>query len=140
MVHSGRRRKSRLTKLGNSTSNYNSAHNRAASRALRRRQEIRRLHIGPEQRRRDKLTASYHRLKNAVPSQGLCRVSRPRPTKMALLECATDCINSLEKSRQQLLAKILEVEEEAARLRQAANEALSLSVVGQNLTVAPTPP
>lgn len=125
---------------------------------------MRRLYIGPEQRRRDKLTASYHRLKNAVPSQGLCRVSRPRPSKMALLECATDRINSLEKNRQQLIAKILEVEAEAARLRQcvhsellcvdlmtqrsrANNEAIneayevfSLSVVGQNLTVAPTLP
>jgi hypothetical protein len=85
---------------------------------------MRRLHIGPEQRRRDKLTASYHRLKNAVPSQGLCRVSRPRPSKMALLECATDRINSLEKSRQQLIAKILKVEEEAARLRQCVHSEL----------------
>jgi hypothetical protein len=102
-------------------------------------QEIRRPRTGPEQRRRDKLRSSYHRLKNAVPTHGLSLASHPRPRKIALLDCAATRINSLEKSRQQLLAKIREVEEEAARLRQA-NEALALNAVGHRLTVAPTPP
>ncbi|KAF8274685.1 hypothetical protein EI94DRAFT_1712882 [Lactarius quietus] len=136
VVHSGR-----LTKPKNTTnkaSGSRPAHNRAVFRALRR-QEIRRPHVGPEQRRRDELRASYHRLKNAVPTQGVGHVSRPRPTKIALLDRAATRINSLEESRQQLLTKIREVEVEAARLRQA-NEALALSVVGQHPTVVLTPP
>lgn len=90
----------------------------------RRRQEIRRPLIGSEQRRRDKLRMSYHRLKNAVPTHNLGRVPCPRPSKMALLDRAATRINSLEKGQQQLLAKIREVEEEAARLRQCVHSEL----------------
>jgi len=143
IVHSGHGRKGRPTQHENSSNNYSSsraAHKRAVSRILRRRQEIRRPLIGSEQRRRDKLRVSYYRLKNAVPTQNRGRVSHPRPSKMAVLDRAATHINSLAKGQQQLLAKIREVEEEAARLRQA-NEALALTVVvGQHLTVAPTPP
>jgi len=142
VAHSGRRRSRRPTKLENSTNNdggSSPAHNRAASRALRRLQQIRRPQTGPEQRRRDDLRASYHRLKTAVPTHGLSLVSHPRPSKIALLDRAATRINSLETSRQQLLAKIREVEEEAARLRQV-NEALASSAVGQPLAVVPTPP
>ncbi|KAF8274687.1 hypothetical protein EI94DRAFT_1695822 [Lactarius quietus] len=141
VVFLGRERKGRPTKHENSTINHSISslgRNRAASRVLRR-QEIRRLHIAPEQRRRDKLRASYHRLRKAVPTHDLGRVSRPRPTKIAVLVGAATRINSLEESQQQLLAKIREVEEEAARLRQA-NEALALSGVGQYPAVAPTSP
>jgi hypothetical protein len=48
-------------------------------------------------------------------------MSHPRPTKIALLDRAATRINSLEMSRQQLLAKIQEEEEEAARLRQCVH-------------------
>ena len=87
----------------------------------RRRQEIRRPLIGSEQWRRDKVRVSYRRLKNAVPTHNFGRVSRPRPSKMALLDRAATHINSLTKDQQQLLAKIREVEEEAARLRQCVH-------------------
>lgn len=140
--HSGRGRKGRPTKHKNSTNiagGSGPVQNRAAPRALRRFHEIRRPYVGPEQRRRDELRASYHRLKNAVPTHGLGLVSHPRPTKTALLDRAATRINSLEMSRQQLLAKIREVEEEAVRLRQA-NEALALSAVGQRPAAASTPP
>ena len=87
----------------------------------RRRQEIRRPHVRLEQRMRDKFRASYYRLKNAVPTHGLSLVSHPQPTKVALLDHAVTRIDLLEQSRQQLLAKIREVEEEAARLRQCVH-------------------
>jgi len=136
--YSGHGRKGRPTKHKNSTNitgGSGPVQNRAAFRALRRCQDIRRLHVGPEQRRRDELRASYHRLKNAVPTHGIGLVSHPRPTKIALLDRAATRINSLETSQQQLLAKIREVEEEATRLRQA-NEALTLSAVGQHPAAA----
>ncbi|KAN0138792.1 hypothetical protein V8E53_003180 [Lactarius tabidus] len=139
--HSSRGRKGRLTKHKDSTNTAGSSgpvQNRAASHALRF-QEIRRLHVGPEQQRRNELRASYHRLKNAVPTHGIDLMSHPRPTKIALLDRAATRINSLEMSRQQLLAKIQEVEEEAARLRQA-NEELALSPVSQRSAAASTPP
>lgn len=122
VAHSGSsERKVRPTKHEDPTDNSSPAHNRAARRALRR-QEIRRPQIGSEQRRRDdELRASCHRLKNAVPAHGS---HQQRPSKIALLDRATSRINCLEKGRQQLLAKIREVEEEAARLRQA-NEAFA---------------
>lgn len=87
----------------------------------RRCHEIRHPHLGPEQRRRDELRASYHCLRNAVPAHDIGLVSHPRPTKIALLDRAATRINSLEMSHQQLLAKIREVEEEAARLRQCVH-------------------
>jgi hypothetical protein len=139
VLHSGRWRKGRPTKRKNSTNYHNSSsavHMRAASRVLRR-QEIHRPHVGVERRRRDKLKASYHRLKNVVPTHGFSLVSHPPPTKIALLDRAATRIDSLEKSRQQLLAKIREVEEGAARLREA-NEALALSVLGHHPVVAPS--
>jgi len=142
VLHSGRRRKGRPSKRESSTNNYSSSsagHRRAASRVLRRRQEIRRPHVGLEKRRRDKLRPSYYRLKNAVPTHGPSLVSHPQPAKTALLDRAATRISSLELSRQQLLKKIREVEEEAARFRQA-NEALALSVLGRHPVVAPSPP
>lgn len=87
----------------------------------RRLQEIRRPQTGPGQRRRDELRASYHRLKSAVPRHGVSIVPHPRPSKIALLDRAATRIDSLEKSRQDLLAKIREVEEEATRLRQCVH-------------------
>lgn len=142
VLHSGRWRKGRPTKRKNSTYYHNissAVHRRAASRVLRRRQEIRRPHVGPELRSRDKLKVSYHRLKNVVPTHGFSLVSHPPPTKIALLDRAATRIDSLEKSREQLLAKIREVEEEATRLRQA-NEALALSTLGHHPVIAPSPP
>ncbi|KAI9454752.1 hypothetical protein BJY52DRAFT_1224945 [Lactarius psammicola] len=120
VVHSGRGRKGRPTKHEDSTDNDSDpslAHTRAAPRAPRH-QEARRPRIGSERRRRGELRASYHRLKDTAPTHGLSPRSHQRPpSKIALLDHATACIDSLEKSRQQLLAKIREVEEEADRLR-----------------------
>ena len=94
---------------------------RALDLLSRRYQEIRHPHVGPEQRRRDKLRASYRCLKNAILTHDIGLVSHPRPTKIALLDRAATRINSLEMSQQQVLAKIREVEEEAARLRQCVH-------------------
>ncbi|KAH9170647.1 hypothetical protein EDB89DRAFT_1976857 [Lactarius sanguifluus] len=115
------------------------AHDHAAFHSLGRRQEIHHLQIESEQRRRDELRASYLRLKVAVPTHGLGPGSHQKLSKVILLDRATTSINSLEKSRQQLLARIREVEEEGVRLRQA-NEALALSSVAERPAPAPPPP
>ncbi|KAH9015267.1 hypothetical protein EDB83DRAFT_2440211 [Lactarius deliciosus] len=141
VVRSGRGRNGRPTKHGDPTNNDRDpipVHSRAASHSLRR-QEIHRLQIESEQRRHDELRASYLRLKDAVPTHGIGLGSHQKLSKVVLLDRATTSINSLEKSRQQLLAKIREVEEEGVRLRQA-NEALALSSVAERPVPAPAPP
>lgn len=142
VVRSGRGRNGRPTKHRDSTSNDRDpipAHGHAASHSLRRRQEVPHLQIESEQRRRDELRASYLRLKDAVPTHSLGLGSHQKLSKVVLLDRATTSVNSLEKSRQQLLAKIREVEEEGVRLRQA-NEALVLSSVAERPAPAPPPP
>ncbi|KAH9032674.1 hypothetical protein EDB85DRAFT_1954923 [Lactarius pseudohatsudake] len=153
VVRSGRGRIGRPTKHGDPTNNDRDpipAHGHATSPfdfshctydvpTSRRRQEIHRLQIESEQGRRDEFRASYLRFKDAVPTHGLGLGSRQKLGKVVLLDRATTSINSLEKSRQQLLAKIREVEEEGVRLRQA-NEALALSSVAERPAPAPSPP
>ncbi|KAH8977475.1 hypothetical protein EDB86DRAFT_3092211 [Lactarius hatsudake] len=128
VVRSGRGRNGRPTKHGDPTNNDRDpilAHGHAASHS-----QLSRSSGG-----RDELRASYLRLKDAVPTLG----SHQKLSKVVLLDRATTSINSLEKSRQQLLAKIREVEEEGVRLRQA-NEALALSSVAERPAPAPPPP
>ncbi|KAH9055487.1 hypothetical protein EDB87DRAFT_1640469 [Lactarius vividus] len=140
VVRSGRSRNGRATKHGdpaNDDCDTIPEHDHAASHSHRRRQEIHHLQVESEQRRRDELRASYLRLKDAIPTRGLGLGSHQKLSKVVLLDRATTSINSLEKSRQQLLAKIREVEEEGDRLRQA-NEALALSSVAER--PAPAPP
>ncbi|KAH9038151.1 hypothetical protein EDB84DRAFT_1102921 [Lactarius hengduanensis] len=153
VVRSGRGRNGRPTKHGDPTNNDRDpipAHGHATSPfdfshctydvpTSRRRQEIHRLQIESKQRRRDELRASYLRLEDAVPTHGLGLGSHQKLSKVGLLDRATTSINSLEKSRQQLLAKIREVEEEGVRLRQA-NEALALSSVAERPAPAPSLP
>ncbi|KAH8983860.1 hypothetical protein EDB92DRAFT_1551437 [Lactarius akahatsu] len=140
VVRSGRGRNGRPKKHGDPTNVRDPipAHDHAASHSLRR-QEIHHLQIESEQRRRDELMASYRRLQDAVPTYGLGLGSHQKLSKVVLLDRATTSINSLEMSRQQLLVKIREVEEEGVRLRQA-NEALALSSVAERPAPAPPPP
>ncbi|KAJ3553921.1 hypothetical protein NP233_g12533 [Leucocoprinus birnbaumii] len=85
-----------------------------------RKEATRRQRIEAEQRRRDELRDGYAKLKDVLP------VSNQKSSKVSLLERATNHIVFLEKSNQELKARINALEQEMSRLR-AINEKISLS-------------
>ncbi|KAL9716371.1 hypothetical protein Ac2012v2_000818 [Leucoagaricus gongylophorus] len=87
-----------------------------------RKEATRRQRIEAEQRRRDELRDGYAKLKDVLP------VSNQKSSKVSLLERATNHIVSLEKSNQDLKARINTLEQEMDRLR-AINEKISLGHV-----------
>ncbi|KAF8140667.1 hypothetical protein EV363DRAFT_1393563 [Boletus edulis] len=88
-----------------------------------RKEATRRQRIEAEQRRRDELRDGYAKLKDVLP------VSNQKSSKVSLLERATNHIIFLEKSTQEMQARLLVLEQEVQRLR-AVNEKISLSVTG----------
>ncbi|XP_006454972.1 hypothetical protein AGABI2DRAFT_189489 [Agaricus bisporus var. bisporus H97] len=84
-----------------------------------RKEATRRQRIEAEQRRRDELRDGYAKLKDALP------VSNQKSSKVSLLERATNHIMLLEKTNQDLKARINALEQEMARLR-GINEKISL--------------
>ncbi|KAF9451387.1 hypothetical protein P691DRAFT_663313 [Macrolepiota fuliginosa MF-IS2] len=84
-----------------------------------RKEATRRQRIEAEQRRRDELRDGYAKLKDVLP------VSNQKSSKVSLLERATNHIVLLEKTNQDLKARINALEQEMARLR-AINEKISL--------------
>ncbi|KAH7886190.1 hypothetical protein F5I97DRAFT_1937094 [Phlebopus sp. FC_14] len=86
-----------------------------------RKEATRRQRIEAEQRRRDELRDGYAKLKDVLP------VSNQKSSKVSLLERATNHIIFLEKSTQEMQARLLVVEQEVQRLR-AVNEKISLGV------------
>lgn len=85
-----------------------------------RKEATRRQRIEAEQRRRDELRDGYAKLKDVLP------VSNQKSSKVSLLERATNHIVLLEKTNQELKARINALEQEMSRLR-AINEKISLS-------------
>ncbi|KAN0100248.1 hypothetical protein V8E55_000232 [Tylopilus felleus] len=88
-----------------------------------RKEATRRQRIEAEQRRRDELRDGYAKLKDVLP------VSNQKSSKVSLLERATNHIILLEKSTQEMQARLLVLEQEVQRLR-AVNEKISLGVTG----------
>ncbi|KAG9313987.1 hypothetical protein JVU11DRAFT_4763 [Chiua virens] len=86
-----------------------------------RKEATRRQRIEAEQRRRDELRDGYAKLKDVLP------VSNQKSSKVSLLERATNHIIFLEKSTQEMQARLLVLEQEVQRLR-AVNEKISLGV------------
>ncbi|EGN93190.1 hypothetical protein SERLA73DRAFT_190105 [Serpula lacrymans var. lacrymans S7.3] len=86
-----------------------------------RKEATRKQRIEAEQRRRDELRDGYARLKDVLP------VSNQKSSKVSLLERATNHIVNLEKSTQEMQARLLSLEQEVQRLR-AINEKISLGV------------
>lgn len=85
-----------------------------------RKEATRRQRIEAEQRRRDELRDGYARLKDVLP------VSNQKSSKVSLLERATNHIMHLEKTNQEMQARLAQAEMEVQRLR-ALNEKISLS-------------
>lgn len=91
-----------------------------------RKEATRRQRIEAEQRRRDELRDGYARLKDVLP------VSNQKSSKVSLLERATNHIMHLEKSNQEMQARLAQADVEVQRLR-ALNEKISLgSKIGGN--------
>lgn len=86
-----------------------------------RKEATRRQRIEAEQRRRDELRDGYAKLKDVLP------VSNQKSSKVSLLERATNHIIYLEKTTQEMQARLLVLEQEVQRLR-AVNEKISLGV------------
>ncbi|KAH7907034.1 hypothetical protein BJ138DRAFT_1117045 [Hygrophoropsis aurantiaca] len=84
-----------------------------------RKEATRRQRIEAEQRRRDELRDGYAKLKDVLP------VSNQKSSKVSLLERATNHIIFLEKSTQEMQARLLVLEQEVQRLR-GVNEKISL--------------
>ncbi|KAK0198784.1 hypothetical protein F5146DRAFT_106796 [Armillaria mellea] len=91
----------------------------AENLAHSRKEATRRQRIEAEQRRRDELRDGYAKLKDVLP------VSNQKSSKVSLLDRATQYISSLEKTNQDLQARITQLEQEMQRLR-SLNEKMSL--------------
>jgi hypothetical protein len=75
-------------------------------------EEIRRERFEAEQRRRDELRDGYRRLKDALP------VSNQKSSKVSLLDRTTTHVKYLEMTLQQVHTRLMQAENETARLRQ----------------------
>lgn len=127
---SGRRRRRSSTEgdfseeeqlVGNSTSSSLQGQALAEHLSNNRKEATRRQRIEAEQKRRDELREGYAQLKNVLP------LTNQKSSKVSLLERATNYITSVDQKSKIQAARIIALEAQVTRLREA-NDRLAMLV------------